>query len=647
MISVIIIIGKAPYFIQWIQVRQKLMVVMIYLSSLLFFAVSSARGQHEINLPYNENGWTEEEAAAHLLNRVAYGSMPGQTTEVAENIDAWIKQQFLTAPAEEFEQELIGKYSIAELTVEEIGQTYPAPGVRLIFGGIQRKAGTSGTMENRSYAMQSQNKTDSSRTMGSQNDLYQRIVNAEEISGDQARFAKFAEKRFGWKDFSDLFYQMMAQKLERAIYNPNQLEEVMVDFWFNHFNVSIHGVNQQAAMVYAYERDAIRPHALGNFRDLLGATAKHPAMLLYLDNNRSNADASRKTLTEKKSEYQALQEKALKRNPSLKQFAQQSGLNENYARELLELHTLGVEGGYSQKDVEEVARAFTGWKVSPLIYPVGTEIEEKLRRGLRQIPKAHLNDGFFFDSSRHDAEEKEVLGKILPVGGGMEEGEYILDVLAAHPQTAYFISKKLAQRFVADLPPALLVDKMASSFIQNNGDIKEVLRTMLSSDEFWEKQHLAAKIKTPLEVVASAVRAVGAEATDYRALIQWCTRMGQSLYAYQAPTGYPDDAAFWTNGAALVNRMNFANELATADLSGIEIDLLSLNNHHEPESKAEALDIYLNHLLPGRNIQETYDLLLPILVEPSGEGMSMLDEEAYGLEKVVALILGSPEFQRQ
>ena len=625
----------------------------------------------EVRLPYEKMGWTQQEAAAHLLNRFAYGPTHGQIGKLAPNLNQWVGQQ-ISSPVDKgaFEKQLLQKYPVQKLSTEEIARTYPPPGVRLIFMSRQQGQGRNkghvgsrgdmGGMAGQPRPRASAN--DSTRQQRTQNDLFQSIVNAEQVTDPRyLRLQKLVENRFGWKDFTDLFYQMMSQKMERAILSPNQLEEVMVDFWLNHFNVSIHGVNETAVQVYSYERDAIRPHALGSFRDLLGATARHPAMLHYLDNNRSNADGSRETLTVRNAAFARRQKMQMEENLSLKQFAQQPGVNENYARELLELHTLGVEGGYAQKDIEEIARAFTGWKSSPLMYPLPEEQIAKAERLMKFSPKAVLEGGFLFDPTRHDAEGKMILGEKFKTGGGIEEGERVLDMLAAHPSTAKFISKKLAVRFVSDTPSEVLVAKMADTFVSSQGNIQAVLTTMVEAEEFWDKKNLAAKIKTPFEVLVSALRATDAEVSEYRELIRWCTRMGQPLYAYQAPTGYPENAAFWTNGAALVNRMNFASELASGDVQGVNIDLLALNEHHEPASEKEALAKYLGYLLPGRDTQTTYDLLLPILSRPdfneavgdraSSQGMATkpLDDsgKSTGLAKVVGLLLGCPEFQRQ
>ncbi|MEL7120238.1 MAG: DUF1800 domain-containing protein [Bacteroidota bacterium] len=628
----------------------------------------------ELSLPYKSAGWTDQEAAAHLLNRLAYGPKHGQVNDLLGQLEVWALGQLNAAnDVKALNQQLQDKYSALSLDLEEIGQTYPAPGVRLIFMALQRgqNANQRGTNKSSESYMQrgrgmSIMSADSSRSNG-QNDLLQRILNAEENTNERyKRFNRLTEYRFDWQPFEVLFYQLMAQKIERAIYSPNQLEEVMVDFWFNHFNVSIHGVNDMASQVLSYERDAIRPHALGKFRDLLGATAKHPAMLIYLDNHRSNADEGATTLSNSNTQREKMMQDRLDQNPSLKQFAQQPGVNENYARELLELHTMGVDGGYTQQDVEEVARAFTGWKASPLIYPVPEQMAKVLKKQIKGTLNAVLAHGFYFDPTRHDAEEKVILGEKFVPGGGVEEGERILDIVAKHPSTAAFIARKLAIRFVSDHPPQSLIDKLTTKFLASGGDIKSVLETLITSEEFWDKQYQADKIKTPLEYLVSSLRTTDAEVKDYRKLIRWCTQMGQPLYAYQSPTGYPENNEFWTNGAALLNRMNFANELAQMEMEGVSLDLLNLNNKREPESDQEALSTYLKILNPGRNIRETQELLLPILADPNfdqklkektkTEKHEITERETKAMTKsqssndlgqIVGLILGSPEFQRQ
>jgi len=313
-------------------------------------------------------------------------------------------------------------------------------------------------------------------------------------------------------------------KLLRAVYSHRQLQEVMVDFWFNHFNVFI-GKGADRYLVTAYERDAIRPHVLGHFEDLLRATAQSPAMLFYLDNWQSvGAD-------------------------SIAGVRRQRGLNENYGRELLELHTLGVDGGYTQKDVTEVARCFTGWTI---------------RQPQRMAE-------FEFNPRMHDNGEKMVLGVRIPAGGGINDGLTVLHLLAHHPATAHFISRQLAIRFVADNPPNALVDRMADTFLKKDGDIRAVLETMFESPEFWSRGAYRSKMKSPLEMVASSLRAVNADVDFTFGLTNQLNQLGEPLYKKAEPTGYSNSSQDWLNSAGLLARMNFSVALANNKLPGVKL----------------------------------------------------------------------------
>ncbi|HWC98714.1 MAG TPA: DUF1800 domain-containing protein [Candidatus Sulfopaludibacter sp.] len=324
---------------------------------------------------------------------------------------------------------------------------------------------------------------------------------------------------------------LMEAKMLRAVYSTRQLNEQLVDFWFNHFNIYLEkGADRY--LVTEYERDAIRPHVLGKFRDLLEATAKSPAMLFYLDNWQSVGP-------------DAPQPRGVKKEQ------RRRGLNENYGRELLELHTLGVDGGYTQKDVTEVARCFTGWTIN------------QPQRGGK----------FTFAPRQHDRGEKVVLGVTIPAGGGIQDGEKVLDILSHSPATARFISRNLAQHFVADEPPASLVNAMAQTFLKSDGDIRQVLETMLNSKEFWSVAAYRSKMKSPLEMVASAVRAVNGDVDFAFALTNQVAQLGEPLYRKQEPTGYSNSSREWLNSAGLVARMNFALQLADNKVPGVKVEV--------------------------------------------------------------------------
>ena len=344
---------------------------------------------------------------------------------------------------------------------------------------------------------------------------------------------------------------LIESKLLRAIYSHRQLQEVLTDFWYNHFNVFL-DKGADRFLVTSYERDVIRPHVLGKFKDLLVETAESPAMLFYLDN------------------FQSVDPNLESRMPNMRGGPKpkaRRGLNENYARELMELHTLGVDGGYKQQDVTEVARCFTGWT-----------IRQPQRGG-----------GFDFNDRLHDNGQKIVLGVKIPTGGGMEDGLKVLDILAHHPSTAHFISKKLAMRFVADNPPPVLVDHMAQTFSKTQGDLRAVMETMLNSPEFWSQAAYRSKVKSPLEMMASAVRAMGADVDFSFALAQQVAQMGQPLYRKQEPTGYTNAGQEWVNSGDLLQRMNFAIALAAGRIPGVKVDMTRFGDEQRPEVIAKEL----------------------------------------------------------
>jgi uncharacterized protein (DUF1800 family) len=384
--------------------------------------------------------------------------------------------------------------------------------------------------------------------------------------------------------------QYAQEKIFRAVYSDRQLQEVLVDFWFNHFNVDM-SKGADRNLTPAYEREAIRPNVLGKFRDLLEATATSPAMLFYLDNWQSVvADTAARANGKKQSR----------------------GLNENYARELMELHTLGVDGGYTQKDVTEVARCFTGWTIDRP-NQVGT---------------------FLYNDRTHDKGEKIVLGVTIPANGGREDGEKVLDILAHHPSTARFISKELAQRFVADDPPPALIDRMAQTFQDSDGDIRAVLATMFRSKEFFSQGAFRSKVKTPLETVVGAVRATGARVDNATAMVNQIGNLGEPLYRKVEPTGYSNSNAAWVNSSALLARMNFAMQLGDNKLPGVHVDTSRFSKNPSDAAK---------QVLFTDASSQTLDA---IKKEFSAEKKKNPRQEANGA-LIAGLVIGSPDFQRK
>jgi len=426
--------------------------------------------------------------------------------------------------------------------------------------------------------------------------------------------------------------EMAQAKLLRAIYSERQFEEVMTDFWFNHFNVFVDkGLDR--IMLTSYERDVIRPHVFGKFEDLLVATAKSPAMLFYLDNWLSVGPDSPQALglpVHPNGPYRH------RYPPRPNQNKRHIGLNENYGRELLELHTLSVNGGYSQQDVTEAAKVFTGWT----------------------IDKPADGGGFKFDPRMHEPGPKVVLGhRIKPKGEG--EGLELLHRLAMSPQTAHFISLKLAERFVADDPSPALVDRMAKIFLKKKGDIREVLSTMFHSPEFWDDGTYRDKVKTPLEFVASAVRATGAEVDDALPLTRQLSNMGMPLYGAQPPTGYSMKAETWVSSSALLNRMNFALALTSGKIKGVKLDVAQFTGSDSTQSDSSLTLAKLEAgLLDGDVSKQTHDSIAAQIDATRNSGQQKPDNKS-GKRKsddlsrsaevntIAGLLLGSPEFQKR
>src|SRR6516164_7250010 len=423
--------------------------------------------------------------------------------------------------------------------------------------------------------------------------------------------------------------ELAMAKMARAVYSERQLQQVMDDFWFNHFNVFA-GKGEDRYYITSYEREVIQPHALGKFKELVTDTAKSPAMLFYLDNFLS-ADPR---AAERQAQLRALRQQTrpgwqrwppAAPNPQANKKKQERGLNENYGRELMELHTLGVDGGYTQKDVTEVARCFTGWTI------------EKPR----ELAK------FKFDDKLHDPDPKMVLGKKIH-GGGIKDGEQVIELLAKNPNTAKFISTKLARRFVSDNPPPALVERMAKTFQKSDGDIREVMRTMIDSPEFWTREAYRAKIKTPYELVVSSVRALGTDVDTPMPLVQWVARIGQPLYQCQPPTGYSDKSETWVNSGALLNRLNFLLALAGNKVRGARSDVAALLGSDVEKDPRSALDRAVLVFLGGEAAPGTVDTLEKQLQNPQVVQAKLDDPvKQVDLRVVTGLVLGAPEFQRR
>jgi len=616
-----------------------------------------------------------DEQIQQVLNRLTFGARPGDAERVrAMGVDSWIEMQLQPKKIDDSKTDaLVSKYTVFNMKTSDIIRDYNA--IQL----LQRQA------KKADAADSSMDKKDARREIVAQNPQL-------------AQAAKQTQQLVG---------QVQSAKLARAVTSERQLDEVMVDFWENHFSVFA-GKGQTRLYLAQYDRDVIRPRALGKFRDLLGAVAKSPAMLFFLDNFQSAADSAHPTLVARNSRagdrpgvrpglrpgvirrpglggfgagqnlppaarerlQNATPEEREKMMERLKQQAKR-GLNENYARELMELHTLGVDGGYTQKDVQEVARALTGWTFN------------------RQT------GDFVFNPAIHDAGEKMILDHKFPAGHGEEEGEEVLDLVARAPQTARFITTKLARHFVSDEPPKALVDRCADTFTKSDGDIRETVRCVVTSHEFFSRSAYRAKVKTPFEVVASALRAVNAPADTTPRTAQIVGRLGQPIFGRQTPDGWPDRADAWMNTGAILNRINFGLSVAAGQLPGVRLNGWPAFDSLKSLPRTQQVDGVVKAMLGGQVSAETRQVLMtgdnPMIgkamqandingmaVEPDSTGMPTPMRGAGGGQKtnvpkgkefprgpgaqlpgfgrqvnlqgfaqVVGLALGAPEFQRR
>ncbi len=520
----------------------------------------------------------DDKTIAHVLNRLGFGAGPGDVDRVRRiGLDKYIDEQLW--PEKIPDQAMTTR--LAELDTlskssRELAEDYFMPAQK-----EQRRA-------------------------------KQQAAAQPSESGADKRDMRTPDQVQAMQAQRQVFTDLSQQKILRAVYSERQLNEVLVDFWFNHFNVFA-GKGLTRNYLTEYERDAIRPHVLGKFRELLEATAKSPAMLFYLDNWQSAAPEGARVANPANPSRPFAPPRQIGRFPRQRTVAdlpanarnrKPRGLNENYARELMELHTLGVDGGYTQKDVQEVARAFTGWTIA------------NPRQG----------GGFVFDPRMHDDGEKIVLGHKIKADGRQHDGEQVLDILASHPATARFIATKLVRRFVSDEPPPSLVDRAAERFRDTKGDIREVVRTIVTSREFFAPEVYRAKVKTPFEFVASAVRATDVDPVNAMPLVQAMRDLGMPPYQCQPPTGYADRAGAWVNTGALLNRMNFAVALTEGRLRGGR-NAIAVRGDGIAATRDQIVD----------------DVLAGDLSSSTRETVAKASRPS----QAVALLLGSPEFQRR
>ncbi|HEX8747882.1 MAG TPA: DUF1800 domain-containing protein [Pyrinomonadaceae bacterium] len=623
----------------------------------------------------------EDQRILHVLNRLGFGARPGDVELVrAAGLERYIDEQLYPEKiADAGAETKLQRLEALRMSTPELYAKYPQPNqllrrmqregklppelaaaVEERMKGDQPNMPSENATQNNSGAMTARN--NDAAVDGGRDNQYRRLIRDYYL-------------RNGLRAPQQLMAELQASRILRAVYSERQLQEVLVDFWENHFNVfAAKGADRW--LLVSYDRDTIRPNTLGKFKDLLVATAQSPAMLFYLDNFQSaspNAQQRRRPLLDglmrtRRQNQQGMPD-AQQSRPQ-QQRRQRRGINENYARELMELHTLGVEGGYTQKDVQEVARCFTGWTI----------------RTPRGAGGADPDAGtFFFNERMHDNGEKVVLGQKIPAGGGMRDGLMVLEILARHPSTAKFIATKLARRFVTDNPSPELVARISAAYTKSDGSIRETLRAVITSPEFNSQAAYRAKIKTPFELAISAIRTLGGETNGGPAIHQWIARMGEPLYMYQAPTGYPDTAEDWVNTGSLLERMNFALALASNRIPGTRVDLSRFAGEAAQAEvtggtidKAKVMERFISVILNGEISPQTKltlrNQLNAPLPAPSGPPAQAADSEAAPdnmarpgrrgqrqmaradtgrvvgnpeVVKIAGLILGSPEFQRQ
>lgn len=596
------------------------------------------------NLPITE--LSAEEAIQHALNRLAYGPRPGDVERIKQmGLAKWIDQQLNPNSIDDKAVEArLENYPTLRMSTTKLLAEYPQPKQVAKKEGLSKEEFKEQQIQQRRADMAAekaaQQNADSASGGESMKDIpspmKQESSNATTpgAGGNRLSVDPNAVPRAIADDSKRpqrVVEELAMAKVTRAIYSERQLQQVMDDFWFNHFNVYA-AKGEVKWYLTSYERDVIQPHTLGKFKDLVEGTAKSPAMLFYLDNFLSADPRAAQRMAMERAMRQSRRGGFGGRQPFPRQQQQQGqkkkqerGLNENYGRELMELHTLGVDGGYSQKDVTEVARCFTGWTI------------EKPR----ETPE------FKFDERLHDPDTKIVLGKKIH-NGGMGDGKEVIDLLAKHPSTAKFISTKLARRFVSDAPPQSLIAKMVQTFQSSDGDIRAVMHTMIYSPEFWSREAFRAKIKTPYELVISAARALGTDVDTPMPLVQWTGRIGEPLYQCQPPTGYSDKADAWVNTGALLNRLNYSLALAGNKVRGSRSDAATLLGVDTSADPKVALNRAVEMFLGGEAARGTVETLEKQIEDPQIV-QAKLDDPVKRVDMgvVTGLVLGAPEFQRR
>src|SRR3984957_18966413 len=567
---------------------------------------------------------TEDEAIMHAMNRLGYGPRPGDVERIRKmGLEKWIDQQLHSDSIDDSAlDQRLQRYPTLNLPAKKLIQEYPQPGQVIKKEGITKEE----------YAQRIKEK--------------QRDAESQVIATGNENLDKAQQQLAKLQGPGRIVAELSMAKVDRAIYSNRQLQTVMEDFWFNHFNVFANKAEDKWLLA-SYVRDTIRPHTMGKFEDLLLATAKSPAMLIYLDNFQSADPAAVRRMDAENAMRRARYGGAFAggdmptpgtfpgpvTSPSAPGAGaaaaaakkSERGLNENYGREVMELHTVGVDGGYTQQDVIQMAECLTGWTV----------------REPRKDPQ------FFYDDRIHAQGAKVVMGRTFSYGGE-KDGEEALKMLANHPNTAKFISTELARHFVSDNPPEALVQRMAAEYSATQGDTRSVLKAMIYSPEFWSRESYRAKVKTPYELVASTARALNAEVTITLPTSQWVARMGEPLFLCQTPNGYSDKAETWVNTGALLNRLNFALSFATDKVAGATVDLKSVLGAQAARDPNATLAQAIDDFLGNQIADQTRATLTARLNDPQILQASLDDPVKQVNEGLIAgLVLGAPEFQRR
>ncbi len=570
---------------------------------LLSVAAAATAGFAAASASNGRTPMTAREKAVHVLNRLGFGPRPGEVEKVLKTgVAAYIEAQL--APERIADPLVTAKLKALptlEMSTSELFDNFERP-----LREARRQRKEAAVKENPAMKQ-------------SQADAADEAQKVRDMIPPSKRPRRIVE-------------ELSAARIVRAAESERQFNEVLVDFWMNHFNVyAAKGLDR--IFITSFERDVIRPLIWGKFEDLLLATAESPAMLFYLDNARSVADEAHRPKGPVEGEgLFARREGSFGRRPILPfdpdmlarvRANAPKGINENYARELMELHTLGVDGGYTQKDVTELARILTGWSID---------------RGADAT-------GFVFRARMHDVGAKTVLGYKFAPGGGIEEGERIIRILAHHPATAHHLAFQLCQLLVADEPPAALVDRVAKKFLASGGDLRETVRAIVTSPEFFDPQYYRAKVKSPFEYVVSAVRATGGTTDGRIGIAGAIAQMGEPLYLCQPPTGYSDVSSAWVNTGALVARLNFALNLAANKLPGTETVLERLVRPEEAADPGKVVDALAKALVGGGLSPETGQTIEKRLTGrlAPADGPSANAQ----IPLIAGLILGSPDFQKR